>query len=415
MNKLMQIVRREYLETVKTKAFIIGVLIVPVMVTMAAVLSGKMQKEVFTGPREDRNVAVINQEQVVDSSLRDMFEQYNKDNQARRIVPHFIDMDEEQGKSAVLDGDFDALLLVQSEIVSGDGHAKLFTRPSSDISLQPLVRRIVSQSVTNVRYEQNGLSPELVRKLGRGVWVEDVQLSDQGESRSNRVANMLLPAVFLMLIFFGVITSSQGLLNSVIEEKSNRVIEVLLSAVSPLEMMAGKVLGQSAIGLTLVAIYVLGGIAALYITGYEHVLSRIGGAEIAVLVPYFLLAFVLFNSMFAAVGSAFNSLKEAQSMMTPLMLVIILPMMLQSVIIQQPQHPLVVAASLVPPFSPLVMVMRVTAMPQMPLLEVIASLILLAAAVLAVVWAAARIFRVGILMYGKPPSLREIVRWVRQA
>lgn len=415
LNKTLQISRREYLETVKTKAFIIGVLALPVIMIILMVVGGKMQEKAFTGPREDRHLAVLNHEESIDQTLRQMFGEYNSDNPGRKLVPHYQEMSEKEGKQAVRSEEFDALLVVDENTISGDGHARMFSLPSSDVTLQPTVRRIINKAVSTVRYHQNGLSPELINELSRGVWLEDIQLSDEGEGKINRMAGMFLPFIFLMLIFFGIMTSSQGLLNSIIEEKNDRVIEVLLAAVSPLEMMAGKILGQSAIGLTLVALYAVGGAVAASFSGFGSVLSTIGPDKIAVLVLNMLLGFLLFNSMFAAVGSSVNSIKEAQNFITPLMLVIVVPMMFWTAIVQQPHGTLAVVTSLLPPISPLVMIMRVAALPAVPWLQVILSLLILTVAVAAVVWAAARIFRVGILMYGKAPSLAEIFRWVRES
>jgi ABC-2 type transport system permease protein len=415
LSKILQIARREYFETVKTKAFIIGVLALPVLMTVMMIFGGKMQQNAFTGPRDDRHVAVLNNEESIDQTLREMFEDYNNENQGRKLVPHYVQMNEEEGKQAVRDEDFSALLIVDENTISGDGHARMFSLPSSDVTLQPTMRRIINKTVSTVRYQQNGLSPELVRELSRGVWLEDIQLSDKGEGKVDRMAGMFLPFIFLMLIFFGIMISSQGLLNSIIEEKNNRVIEVLLAAVSPLEMMAGKILGQSAIGLTLVGLYAAGGAAAASFSGYGAVLSTIGPDKIAVLILNVLLGFLLFNSMFAAVGSSVNSVKEAQSFITPIMLVIMVPMMFWTAIVQQPHGTLAMVTSLLPPVSPLVMIMRIASLPAVPWLQVILSLLILAGAVFAVVWAASHVFRVGILMYGKAPSVRELIRWVRES
>ena len=297
LNKILQITRREYLETVKTKAFIIGVLALPVLMIVPIFFVGKMQEKVFSGPRDDIHLAVLNHDTAIDQSLREMFEDYNSDNPGRKLLAHYIEMTEEEGKDAVRDEDFDALVVVGKDVVSGEDNASLFSLPSSDVTLQPTVRRILNQSVTTVRYQENGLDPELIRKLGNWVSLENVQLSDKGEDKIDRMAGMFLPFIFMMLIFFGIMTSSQGLLNSIIEEKNNRVIEVLLAAVSPLEMMAGKILGQSAIGLTLVTMYAVGGATAASFSGFGSVLSTIGPDKVAVFVPYMLLGFLLFNSM----------------------------------------------------------------------------------------------------------------------
>lgn len=415
ISKVFQIARREFLETVKTKAFIIGISIVPVFVAGVMFFGGKLQQKAITGPREDIQVAVLNHEPAIEKSLAAAFDSYNADNPGRKYVPHFLQTGEEEAKQAVRDEEFGVLLVVDSATVSGEGHARLFSPPSTDLTQQSGLRRILNDAVTTVRYELNGFSPELVRELSRGVWLEDFQLSEKGEGQSNRMLSTMLPFFFMFIMFFGIVTSSQGLLNSVIEEKNNRVIEVLLSAISPMELMAGKILGQSGIGLTLVVIYVAGGVIALAASGLSDALSSVGGPEIAVFLAYFVLGFLLFNALFAAVGSAFNSLKEAQPVISPLMMVVALPMAFWFIIVQQPQGILAVSLSLIPPVSPLVMIMRVAALPAIPWLQVAASLLILAAAVMAITWAAARVFRVGILMYGKAPSIREMMRWVRES
>ena len=415
LNKIVGIARREYLETVKTKAFLIGILALPVFIGIVVVFGGKMQKKAFSGEVGDRHLAVINHEKSLDLELRKSFEEYNSNNPGRRVLPFFIEMSEEDAKQSVRKGEYAALMLIESGVVEGDAQAMIFSRPSSDVTLQPTVQRILNGAVSTLRYLNNGLDPALIRKLGSWVSLKDIYLSEEGESKGNRIASMMLPGFFMMLIFFGVITSSQGLLSSVIEEKGNRVIEVLLSAVSPLEMMMGKILGQSAIGFTLMALYVSGALVATIYGGYSEVLLQIGFAEIVIFLLYYVLAFLLFNSLFAAIGSAFNSIKETQSIMSPLMLLIVLPMMFWTYLAQQPESALAVAASLIPPVSPMVMVLRIASMQQIPWVQVIISLVLLIIAVFVVVWAAARIFRTGILMYGKAPSVAEILRWVRES
>ena len=285
LNKMLQIARREYLETVKTKAFIIGILLLPVIMGVMIFFGGKMQKSAFSGPREDIHALVLNHDSALDKTLAEAFDNYNADNPGRKIVTHFAQVSEEEGKQSVRSREYSVLLVVDEKTVEGSDHARLFSLPASDLTLQPTLNRIINNAVSTVRYEQNGFSPELIRKLSRNVWLEDIHLSDKGEGKINRMAGMFLPFILLMLIFFGIMTSSQGLLNSIIEEKNNRVIEVLLAAVNPLDMMAGKILGQSAIGLTLVALYVVGAVTAAATSGYGEILTTIGTDKIAVLIP----------------------------------------------------------------------------------------------------------------------------------
>ena len=232
------------------------------------------------------------------------------------------------------------------------------------------------------------------------------------ETTGNEVTRFLAPFEFMFLLFMGTMTISQGLLTSVIEEKSSRVVEVLLSAVSPTQLMAGKILGMVAVGAVLLTIW--GGV------GYGGAQARDVGYlvtphRLTYMVLYFVPGFLLTSAFLAAVGAACNSIKEAQSMAAPLTLLTIVPMMLWWAITLNPTSTLSIVLSYIPPITPFVMILRICADSETPLVQVISTLLLLWLAVLVTIWGAGKIFRVGVLMYGKPPSLKELFRWLRYA
>ncbi|MFH1068889.1 MAG: ABC transporter permease, partial [Candidatus Glassbacteria bacterium] len=198
----------------------------------------------------------------------------------------------------------------------------------------------------------------------------------------------------------------------IIEEKTSRIIEVLLSAVSPFELMAGKIAGLSLAGLIVVAVYGSGGLVAANKFGVS---GLINGEITALFIVYFIFGFVLLSAVFTAVGSMCNNIREAQNYNSPIMITMMIPIFSWTLISQDPNGTLAVALSFVPPITPFVMVLRIATLPQVPWLQVALTLVLLAVSVPAVVWVCARIFRTGILMYGKPPSPAEILRWVRQS
>jgi ABC-2 type transport system permease protein len=201
------------------------------------------------------------------------------------------------------------------------------------------------------------------------------------------------------------------LLTSLIEEKSSRVIEVLLSAVSPFQLLAGKLLGLICVGLTSGAVFV----AVLSVGGSSAGLKAPSAALLALFVVYYLLGFVMYASIFAGVGAAFNTMKDAQAVMLPTSLLLALPFWIAPKIVEHPTAAYSVALSIFPPTAPTVMILRVAVLPAPPWLEIAVSLLLLAASVPCIVWAAAKIFRTGVLLYGKPPKLGEILRWVRNS
>ena len=225
-----------------------------------------------------------------------------------------------------------------------------------------------------------------------------------------RVIRAMGAFTYLFVMFMSIIPTSQMLVTSVIEEKNSRVVEVLLSAVSPFELMGGKILGLFAVGLAIAVILVtVFGVAASIV----GVLQAPGPVLLALFLVYYLLGFALISSIFAAAGAAFNTLKEAQAIMMPLSLLLVLPFMFWMRIVQHPDGAFAVALSIFPPTAPTVMILRIAIMPKLPWLEIAISLLLLAASVPCAVWAAAKVFRTGILLYGKPPKLREVLRWVR--
>jgi ABC-2 type transport system permease protein len=241
---------------------------------------------------------------------------------------------------------------------------------------------------------------------GSGVAEEKIQ------RESDRITKALVPFFFMYLLFLGIITMGQKMLSSIIEEKTSRVIEVLLSALSPFQLMAGKILGLVGIGLTVVCLW---GVTAYIAARWQGLNVEIAPAMLPYFVVYYALAFLLFSSTMVGIGSVCNTIKETQSLMTPVMLFCVVPLLAWQNILQEPGGTLARGLSFFPPTTPMVMILRLSAGSDVSTIEVLASIVLLAAAVLLAIWGAAKVFRTGILMYGKRPGLLEVARWLRQA
>ena len=216
----------------------------------------------------------------------------------------------------------------------------------------------------------------------------------------------------MFLLFMGTFGISQGLLTTLIEEKGSRVVEVLLSAVSPTELLAGKILGLAAVGLLLLGVW--GGVGYNSARTY-HLTELVTGYRLTIAVLYFIPGFLLISSLLAAIGSACNELRDAQSMVFPLSLLTIIPMVCWFYIAEHPAAAFSLVLSFIPPITPFVMMLRVCSDPDTPVWQIAATLALLWGSVVTAIWAAGRVFRIGVLMYGKPPTPRELLRWVRQS
>ncbi|MCP4012416.1 MAG: ABC transporter permease [Phycisphaeraceae bacterium] len=223
---------------------------------------------------------------------------------------------------------------------------------------------------------------------------------------------MIVPFGFMMLLWIATFTAGNFLLTSTIEEKSNKVIEVVLSAVGPLQLLWGKILGLALVSLVILVTY--GGLAIASLTALA-LTDLLAWTTLAWAVIFFLIAYFTIASLMAAIGSAVNELSEAQTFMAPVMIVMVLPMLLWAPIAENPDGTLAVVSSMLPPILPFAMVMRIgSATEPIPIWQMLLSTGLGIATVAGLVWAASRIFRVGILMQGKPPSPLELLRWIRQ-
>jgi len=242
--------------------------------------------------------------------------------------------------------------------------------------------------------------------------VRSVTVTAEGERATNEVLNILLPAGFMVLLLVSVLTSGQYLLTSTVEEKSTRVVEVLLSAVSASELMTGKIIGQMAVGLVVLGLYAALGILALFSFAALGLLDPV---LIVYLLVFFVLAYFSIAAMMAAIGASVNEMREAQSLMTPVMLVIMIPWILWMPISRDPNSVMAVVLSYVPPLSNFVILLRMTSSSPPPMWQAWLAVAVGALGVYGLLWFAAKVFRVGLLMFGKPPSLKTLIRWARMA
>lgn len=417
MTRVVTVALREFVETVKTRAFFIGVILMPVLVM--GVVFGTRRIADFAGaqPIAPRRVAVADEHGAVFAHVERAVAEYNAANPARRFELVHTDPDPHGGYEArlaqVRAGDLYALVVVPREAVDGEAEARL-TRKDSELMAAQHLQRIVNEAVQAVRFD--GADPpidrERVARLLRPVSVAELDLDTGVKRADDGFVAAMTPFAFMFVLYMATMGISWGLLTSVLEEKSSRVVELLLSAVSPVQLMAGKILGMVGVGALMLGVWAVVGLVAASAQDLHGVLST---ARLAYMIAYFIPGFLLMAAMLAAIGGACNTLKEAQSMASPLTLLNIIPVVMWLPISQNPQSALSVALSFIPPITPFVMILRICVDPHVPLWQVLATLALLWAAVLAAVFAAGKIFRVGVLMYGKPPTLRELARWIRQA
>ena len=306
---------------------------------------------------------------------------------------------------------------MEGDLEGQGGTIRLFTyKPKpSQVDALGTVERLLRDAVIDRRYETRGVD----RKVLEGIWNVPIRWAELGEAQGQeraqgqgqRMARMMVPFAFMYLIFLGIVGMGQHMISSIIEEKNSRIIEVLLSAISPFELMAGKIAGLAAVGLAVTALW---GVAAYGAARWQGIQIDIGADLLVYGLVYYILGFVLFSAILAGVGSVCNTIKETQSLMMPVMLVFIIPVIAWPRLAQEPNGELARVLSYVPPATPMVMVLRLSSGTDIWPGEVVLSILALIAGVLAAMWAAAKVFRTGILLYGKRPGAREIFRWLRE-
>jgi len=412
------IVRREYLERVRSRAFLVGTLLGPLL--MAGFTIGP--SVLMTRQRgKPLRVAVLD----ATGALR---EAVSKALAERRIAgePRFLVEPAEEGspdvvrallKAAVLAGRIDGYLYLPPDALDGST-AEYHGKNVSNVMDLDLLGKAVEDAIVGFRLSGAGLPEARIREVMRRLELKTIRVSETGE-REDEGGSFLLSIILLTLLYTTVAMWGSAVMNGVIEEKTSRVVEVMVSSISPSRLLAGKLLGVGAVGLTQFLVWASFMAVLSFVGAQAAALSGVALPEIPPLVlvlfvVFFLLGYFLYGAMYAAVGASVNSQQEAQSLVFPVLMPLILAVMLFPVVLASPDSTLSTVLSLVPFWTPLLMFLRVSAvMP--PAWQVVLSIALTLGTIVAFNWASARIYRVGILMYGKRPTLREILKWISHA
>jgi ABC-2 type transport system permease protein len=321
----------------------------------------------------------------------------------------------EAAKERVRSGSALALVIIPPaslDAQSKDPTYELFVATKTSPKHTSIVSRCVREAIVRLRVQASGADYQRTMDLLKRPEPNILRLTDDGTEAKERLeGRMLVPGAFMLLMWITTFTGANYLLTNTIEEKGSKVIEVLLAAVSPMELLAGKILGQLGSTAVMLGMYGLAGLAGLSALA---MMDLVPISSLVLMVAFALTAYLMIASMLTAVGSAVTNLQEAQALVGPVMLVLIVPLMLWLPISENPNGAFAVVCSFLPPISPFIMVLRATGTTEpVPGWQVALSLAVCAASSVGFLWLASRIFRVGILMQGKPPTPRELLRWAR--
>ncbi len=292
------------------------------------------------------------------------------------------------------------------------GSYDLYIAARLDENTEAVIHDAMRQALVSARLKDNGIDQAAVDAAMHVVRPVSVSVGVGSERETRRGFTRMLPFLCGILLFIGVMTGGQMLMTSTIEEKSSRVIEVLLAAVSPLELMWGKLLGRLGVGLITVVVYV--GLGMLALLEYSMA-GLIDPMLLVYFVIFFLLASLVYGGLMMSIGAAVNQVADAQSLMGPVMILLIAPYALVPMIGQNPNSTLSVAMTFVPPVNSFVVLARLASGTPPPLWQVFGAMATGLVGAGVAVWFAAKVFKIGLLMQGKPPSFGTLVKWARMA
>lgn len=410
------IARREFLERVRNKWFAIVTILGPIGMVAAIVLPAYLSV---------RSVEEGFHVQVVDRSERNVAEMMNIDLDARGITfklePVPPETEESVLESRIRDEKIDGYLVFPKDVLMG-GTVIYRGDNATNMLVTKGLSSLVDFAVFRTRGKDMGLGELQITSLFQEVEFESKQTTGQGEATSG-TASFVVGYAVMFVLYIAILLYGVAVLRSVIQEKNNRVVEIMVSSVRPISLMLGKVIGVGCVGLLQLVLWGL--MAALIVTFREQVLGlfgidgagafelpSIGAADFAIILIYFFLGYFFYASLYAAIGAMVNSEQEAQQAQTPVMLMLIIPVMCVQIVAGDPRGGVAEVLTQIPFASPVLMPMRFL-LDAASITEILTSIGILLVSLVGAIVLAAKVYRVGILSYGKKPTFREVWSWIR--
>jgi len=429
--KVLAVISREFLTRAKTKGFIIGTLIFPLILVL--IFGGIFLFSMLFKPAS-RTYYVVDQTGKIYDEFVQMLPDTLKNGQLKyQLVQQDVQADSLENamtkyQKLVMNNKIDGYLVIPENIVESR-EVRYSAKSVSDFDQQRDFSRALSRIVANIRLENIGLSPDVIRQeMAQGnVRLVSRQVTEKGEIEKSGVSSFVLTYFLTYIMLLMIMIYGATLMRSVIEEKSQRITETIISSIKPIELMMGKILGIC--GLGLVQLILMGAIILAIVHFGESLFVKMGvnipellqvirqidfsPAVFIFMILFFLMGFVFFSSLFAAVGAMVTSEDEGQQMQMPLVFLVLISYFIMFSVAKNPETPMALWTSLIPFFTPLVMFTRIAVSdPILPSGAIISIFTMLLSTVL-LIWLVAKIYRVGILMYGKKASFKEAVKWIR--
>jgi ABC-2 type transport system permease protein len=427
MGKLAVITKREYVERVRTRSFLFSTIFGPIFFAAIMILPALIARRT-TASEDVSRIVVLDAtgrevgQRIADGLSLGMLSDTGR-TRVEPVAPERLAAAESLATHEVMRGTLKGYLVLDAETLEGR-RVRYAGRNASAEADMDMLRRVVRESVMATRLEMAGVEPERSNALVRTqLEFEAERITERGRGGSAKVS-VVFALVIVFMLYITLMLYGQAVLRGVMEEKQTRVAEVVISSATPWQLLAGKVIGVGAVGLTQLLVWVTSGfLLARY---REPILERLGASAAGFTMPdvtigmglvlllFFVGGYVFYSALFAAVGAMVTTENEAQHALTPIILLLVSSVVFFQPILSKPTSGLAHTLSWLPFSAPIVMPLRIAVIPVAGW-DVAISLISLFAGSYIAVWLAARIYRTGMLMYGKRPTLRELGRWLRAA
>jgi ABC-2 type transport system permease protein len=436
-NNVFVVAKREYLQRARSKAFWITTLILPLFIASVSILpavlmaKSKTQQKIVvvdeTGKVGTDLVAKMNARQTPPAAEKAADD---KESEKEQNVTFAASMEplaaDRAAQRAALDREvlaktIDAWVWIGPEVFQ-DKPVEYHARSISNIFTQAVLKENLSSAVRQVRLHEAGIDPARVEALSRAVTLDPQQVAAKGKGAGGGMGAAFLAIGLFLILYVSILVWGQQVMQGVLEEKGSRVIEVLVSCITPFELLLGKLIGICLLGLTQLSIW-LGTMlvvttpaiaAALPFLPKKAALPTLAPSMLINFVLLFILGFLAYATLYAAIGASFNNVQEAQQASSIAMVFVIIPVMVMWPVVNDPNSTMATVLSLIPMFTPLLMPLRI-ALDMPPVWQIALAYTLTIGFVIGMVWLCARIYRVGILMYGKKPTFQEIWKWTKYA
>ncbi len=419
--KLFLIIKREYITRIRSRVFIISTILAPIIILAIIFIPILM-----THYESDQNyqIAIVDHTGQVSQRLIDM-------NSSRYLGVDNTSID--SLKKMVVNGSITGYIVINQDILEGKSNPELISSGSGGISLVSDVQNNLQTAIRDALLSGINVNSDIKQIINRRVDLQTSKLTEQGEETQDTTVLFIVGYIMAFAIYSAMFTYGGIIMRGVLEEKTSRIIEIMASSAKPIELLIGKVLGVGAVGATQFVIWAIlissvatfGAPIIMQLTSGGAAQSQAASAATSsfhmpsipptlwiYFILFFILGYLMYGALFAAVGSAADSETDIQQLMFPIILPIIIPIMLLGAVASNPDSTTAIVTSMIPLFTPILMIARL-AITHVPWWQSLGSIVLMLLTFWLFMWMSSRIYRVGILMYGKKPSFKELARWIR--